>query len=545
MPSRIPRRRSSPASAATTTSAAVPARRSSLGGSGDDEADGNQGADTAFLGSGADSFTWDPGDGSDRVEGQWGTDTLVFNGSGAAEDFDASANGKRLRFFRNVGNIVMDVDGTERVDLRALGGADDTVVHDLGGTDVDELDLDLASALGGTTGDGQADTVTLFGSDRRGRGDDVQVQGADGNVSVSGLSALVRITHAEASLDQLTVDTLAGDDAVSGVRLASSAIKLALDGGRDDDLLFGSAGSDVVSGGDGNDEIDGNQGNDTASLGSGADSFTWDPGDGSDVVEGQEGSDTMIFNGSDASESFEFAANGPRLRFTRNVGNIVMDVDDVEQVDLEALGGTDFATVNDLTGTGVIGTKIDLAGALGSRAGDGQADQIVVNGTSGPDRVSISGGWPRAEVEGLAPQVEVEHPEGATDQLSVSTLTGSDTVDAGALAAGVIKLTIDGGADGDSLAGSRGGDTLLGGAAVDVLAGNAGDDDVFGGTGNDTAELGRGDDHFTWDPGDGSDTVEGERGPTRSSSTARERARASTRPRTASGFASSATSATS
>ena len=56
-----------------------------VGGSDDDEADGNQGADTAFLGSGDDSFTWDPGDGSDTVEGQSGTDTLVFNGSGAAE----------------------------------------------------------------------------------------------------------------------------------------------------------------------------------------------------------------------------------------------------------------------------------------------------------------------------------------------------------------------------------------------------------------------------------------------------------------------------
>src|SRR5204863_8390932 len=40
-----------------------------FGGSGDDRVDGNGGADTAFLGTGNDAFVWDPGDGSDLVEG--------------------------------------------------------------------------------------------------------------------------------------------------------------------------------------------------------------------------------------------------------------------------------------------------------------------------------------------------------------------------------------------------------------------------------------------------------------------------------------------
>jgi hypothetical protein len=125
-----------------------------LGGPDDDSVDGNQGADVALLGSGDDSFTWDPGDGSDVVEGELGLDTLVFNGAAGGEIFDASANGQRLRFFRNLGNIVMDVDGTERVDLRALGGADQTTVNDLSGTDVSEVVVDLASAIGGNAGDG-------------------------------------------------------------------------------------------------------------------------------------------------------------------------------------------------------------------------------------------------------------------------------------------------------------------------------------------------------------------------------------------------------
>jgi hypothetical protein len=50
---------------------------------------------------------WDPGDGSDTVEGQDGHDTMLFSGSNAAEQSDLSANGDRLRFFRDVASITM------------------------------------------------------------------------------------------------------------------------------------------------------------------------------------------------------------------------------------------------------------------------------------------------------------------------------------------------------------------------------------------------------------------------------------------------------
>src|SRR5436190_1887846 len=95
-----------------------------LGGRGNDSIDGNGGADTGLLGPGDDTFIWDPGDGSDKVEGQRGTDTMVFNGANAAEQVDVSANGARLKFFRNPGNITMDTAGVERVDFNPLGGVD-------------------------------------------------------------------------------------------------------------------------------------------------------------------------------------------------------------------------------------------------------------------------------------------------------------------------------------------------------------------------------------------------------------------------------------
>ena len=86
-------------------------------------------------------------------------------------------------------------------------------------------------------------------------------------------------------------------------------------------------------------------------LGSGNDHFTWDPGDASDTVEGQSGTDTLDFNGANIAELFELSANGNRVRFTRNVASIVMDLDDVEALNLLARDGADTVTVDDLTGT--------------------------------------------------------------------------------------------------------------------------------------------------------------------------------------------------
>src|SRR5213076_3181392 len=93
-----------------------------FGGEGNDTIDGNGGNDVAFLGAGDDTFVWDPGDGSDTVEGQEGVDRMRFNGANVAEKIDLSANGNRLRFTRDVASITMDTNGVERVDFNALGG---------------------------------------------------------------------------------------------------------------------------------------------------------------------------------------------------------------------------------------------------------------------------------------------------------------------------------------------------------------------------------------------------------------------------------------
>ena len=52
---------------------------------------------------------------------------MLFNGANVAENINVSANGERVLFTRNVGNIVMDLNGVEQIQFNALGGADNVV----------------------------------------------------------------------------------------------------------------------------------------------------------------------------------------------------------------------------------------------------------------------------------------------------------------------------------------------------------------------------------------------------------------------------------
>jgi Ca2+-binding RTX toxin-like protein len=254
------------------------------------------------------------------------------------------------------------------------------------------------------------------------------------------------------------------------------------DRGDGNDMLLGGSGAETLRGGDGDDFVDGNRGNDTAFMGAGDDTFQWDPGDGSDVVEGQAGSDTMLFFGANIAEEIDLSANGGRLRFTRNVGNITMDTDGVETVVFRALGGADKVTVNDLSGTAVTSVENDL-GATGA-GGDGQPDQLIVNGTNGNDAIAVSGAAGTVNVTGPAAAISITAAEPANDTLTIDALAGDDVVTAAGLAATSVKLTEKGGNGDDVLTGSAGDDALFGEAGDDVLVGGPGQDTLDGGPGN-------------------------------------------------------------
>jgi Ca2+-binding RTX toxin-like protein len=177
-----------------------------------------------------------------------------------------SANGSRIRFFRDIANVTMDLNGVEAIDFRALGGADRVVVNDLSGTDLVELNLDL-TATGGA-GDAAADNVVVNGTS----GDDVGLIAGDASgVAVAGLAARVNIVGAEAANDRLTANALAGDDVIEASGVAGGAIQLTLDGGDGDDVLIGGAGNDILLGGPGDDVLIGGPGQDVLDGGGGSD----------------------------------------------------------------------------------------------------------------------------------------------------------------------------------------------------------------------------------------------------------------------------------
>jgi hypothetical protein len=178
----------------------------------------------------------------------------------------------------------------------------------------------------------------------------------------------------------------------------TDSIPTTIAGGNGDDTLEGGQGVETFRGGNGDDFVDGGKGNDRADLGRGDDTFRWDPGEGSDAIDGESGRDTMVFNGaSNVPETVTMSANGGRLIFSRQPGNVTMNTDGVEIVDFNALGNTDDITVNDLTGTDVTQVNIDLAKELGGNAGDGVVDNVVVNGTTA---VSITHADPEDLVNG-------------------------------------------------------------------------------------------------------------------------------------------------
>ena len=418
-----------------------------FGGAGNDTLTGGPGADLLFGGAGNDTLLGKGGD--DLLFGGAGNDTLI-GGTGDDQVFGEAGND---RMIWNPG------DGSDLFE-----GGDGT---------------DTAEVNGGNA----SETFTITANGTRVRFD--------------------RVSPAPFFLDigtteNLVVNANGGDDTITAGNGLAGLIKLTIDGGAGNDTITGGDGNDTLLGGDGNDVITGGRGNDTALLGAGDDTFVWNPGDGSDVVEGQDGTDTLVFNGSNVSEKISISANHGRVSLVRDVGNVTMDLNGVKHIQLTALGGADNIVVNDLSGTGVTQVAIDLASPPGSGMGDLAADSVTVNATKGDDVIEVQGQSGSLTVAGLSELVTISGSE-ATDALTVAGGNGNDTLSAATMLANTV-LTLDGGAGNDTIIGSQGADLLLGGDGNDV---------VNGGRGNDTALLGNGNDTFIWNPGDGSDVVEG------------------------------------
>jgi Ca2+-binding RTX toxin-like protein len=302
-----------------------------LSGAGDDLVTGGRGDDSAKMGAGDDTFVWNPGDGNDTVEGQAGTDTMQFNGANISENIDISANGDHVRFTRDVANITMDLKGVERVDFTALGGADNVHVHDLYGTDAQQVNVDLGVAGGGS--DGQPDRVTLDGTAGN---DSLAVTQSGSAVIVSGLTAQLSVDHGDATQDSLAIAAGAGNDLIDASAMpAAASLALDLDGGDGNDDVRGGAGNDILRGGNGDDVLRSGGGQDTFIGGAGNDVFVHG---NFTILDFQSGADKVDLKG--VAGATDFAAVMAHAQDAG--GNVTLDFGAGEHMTIAGVSSADL-----------------------------------------------------------------------------------------------------------------------------------------------------------------------------------------------------------
>jgi hypothetical protein len=134
------------------------------------------------------------------------------------------------------------------------------------------------------------------------------------------------------------------------------------------------------------------------------------------VLHGGLGFDEMLFNGNDKNETFEFSADGHGALFTRDLGNITMDLTSVEKVTINALGGADTVHIFDPSGSGVSEIDINL-GVNG--AGDGAADSVFLHDDT-PLHVVNNGGGNLTVTGSSGAEIHITGFETANDQLFIN-----------------------------------------------------------------------------------------------------------------------------
>ena len=389
---------------------------------GNDSIDGNGGNDAALSAPATTRSRGIPATAATSIEGQAGTDTMVFNGAERRRDRSTcrrTATG--CGFFRDVGE---HHDGharrragrlqrarrrrrrhRQRPDRHRRQEREPRPRRRLGGGRR-RPGRHASSSTAPTATTRSTSPATRTGVDR---------------VRPRGTTSRSRIRSRPTQLTS-TASAATTRSRPRPRRAARSA--LTLDGGDGNDTIAGGQGAETSLGGDGNDTIDGNRGDDVALLGAGDDTFVWDPGDGSDTSRARPAATRCASTAPTSAETGrpvgerKPAAVLPRRR-EHHDGH-----DGVEQVDFNALGGADTVTVNDLTGTDVKGQRRprrDLGGrsATARRPGDRQRHR-------GDDAVTVVGGAGDVSVTGLAPTLELLHAE-ATDQLDFENFDVGDT----------------------------------------------------------------------------------------------------------------------
>jgi hypothetical protein len=369
------------------------------------------------------------GDGDDVLSLRDGRRVQIDFGDDGVVDFEVAAR----RFDR----VRVEGDGQDRLIVNGTHRADRYDTADFSGAEVLELD----------TGDGEDTVVARDGLEQLdvdpGAGDDRVVVNSTNDDEQSSISAFgdsvfviadpfVFIEHAEPT-DRLRLNGRDGDDLLS---TSTDAMKITLDAGDGGGTLFGGPGDDVLLGGDDFDLVQGRQGDDIIDLGGDFDSTTWRSGDGNDRIDGGGGPrNGMFIFGSDADETFDFKADGHRLRIG---GDVSLDVTRIHAFDVLPGNGADVTRIGDLRAAGVTDIHTSLAATIITAGGDKSADRVELAGAEGAAKVTGQGG--AATVTGLPVKLQISHSDGLLDTLAIA---GAGSVDSSGLPDGVIGLETD------------------------------------------------------------------------------------------------------
>lgn len=358
-------------------------------------------------------------------------------------------------------------------------------------------------------GDGHDVLMATEGTDYLygGEGDDILTEWS--LFADSDLSTWVAADEDNTNRDEMYGE--AGDD-----YLYAHADENKLDGGADDDHLYAGEGDDRLIGGEGDDWLYGDVYREHVSQ-AGVDATTGAYVNGTNINDVENYGDDVLNGGEGVDNLF---GTGGKDDLLGGAGADWLFGD-------ETAGAYDFAAEthdsDNLFGEGGNDNLYGNGGADFMSGGDGD-DTLVGDSSSSAAAGVLGGAYHGGDTMHGGAGVDTLIGDGGSDYLTGGTgndtLIGDDYPQAGVAALAAQYQgddTLDGGAGDDALAGGLGGDTLIGGSGSDSLYGDAldesstaanhGNDTLSGGTGDDYLFGHGGDDHYSYNVGDGVDTV--------------------------------------
>ncbi len=419
------------------------------GGAGNDTLVGGAGNDTINGGAGNDSITG--GAGTDSLDGGDGTDTFTWSAGEGSDTVVGGGDGADSLIF----------NGSAAANVIGLVAASNHLNVTLGAITVDTVGIEHVQVNGLAGGDtitvGDLTTTALTSLS-------IALGGGADSVTVNGRNTADNLAVSTAGAGLVSVEGLAYDVDLTGAAVADL---LTVNGNNGNDtlkanadvdtqigiVLNGNAGDDYLSadatlnGGDGNDTLEGGAGADFINGDAGDDTIIFNAGAGLDTINGGDGFDIFLVNANGANNTIAVS----QTAVTVDGNTETLAVSNLELFQVNSLGGNDTVTV----------TLTSVAGNIDAGSGND-----IVNGSAATAALTIFGG------------------------------DGEDT-----LTGGSVADEIHGGSGNDLITGLGGIDFEYGDAGNDTFGpGDAGADFLFGSEGADT---------FNWQPGDGSDSIQG------------------------------------